>query len=80
MSPDEVLKRKALLFLKKKKQKDFSTFSGSGAAPGTPNEEIKVFWFSFSKENNLRASSHEGSQKVHDTLSLPMREARESAS
>jgi len=37
MNPDDVLKRKFLLFLKKKKQKDFSPFPGPGAAPGTPN-------------------------------------------
>jgi len=47
------LKRKSLLFLKKKKQKDFLPFSGPGATLGTPNERMKVFWFSFSKENNL---------------------------
>jgi len=32
MNPDEGLKRKLLLFLKKKKQKDVSPFSGPGAA------------------------------------------------
>jgi len=55
MNPDEGLKRKTLLFLKKEKQKDFSSFSGPTAALGTPNERMEVFWFSFSKENNLAA-------------------------
>jgi len=32
MNPDDVWKRKFLLFLKKKKQKDFSLFSGPGGA------------------------------------------------
>jgi len=31
---------KRLLFLEKKKQKDFSPFSGGGRRPGTPNDEL----------------------------------------
>jgi len=61
MNPDDALGRKSLLFLKKKKQKDVPPFSRPSAARGTPNERIKVFWFSFSKENNPHAASHEGS-------------------
>jgi len=58
INPDDILKRKPLLFLKKKKQKDFFPFSGPGIALGTPNEGIEVFWFSFSKENNLHDPLH----------------------
>jgi hypothetical protein len=45
----------SLLFLKKKKQKDFSTIAavgGTGGA-GTPSQGMKVFWFFFSKKNIL---------------------------
>jgi len=68
MNPDDVLKRKGLLFLKKKKQKDFFPFSGADAALGTSNERTEIFWFSFSKENNLHDSSHQESRKVHHTF------------
>jgi hypothetical protein len=43
--------RKDLLFLKKKKQKDFYPF-GLGARRGRA-EGIEVFWFFFSKKNML---------------------------
>ncbi|MCC6719891.1 MAG: hypothetical protein IT555_18595 [Acetobacteraceae bacterium] len=39
-----------LLFLKKKKQKDFHPF---GRAPTPQAKRIKVFWFFFSKKNAL---------------------------
>jgi hypothetical protein len=42
---------KSLLFLKKKKQKDFSPFAPSGDATH-PRQVGKVFWFFFSKKNN----------------------------
>jgi len=57
-NPDDALKRKLLLFLKKKKQKDFLPFSGPGTARGIPNERMNVFRFSFSKENDRPAPSH----------------------
>jgi len=34
MNIADVLKRKSLLFLKKRKRKDFLAFSGPGLAPG----------------------------------------------
>jgi hypothetical protein len=44
--------REALLFLKKKKQKNFMTLDcGVGATLGP--EKPKVFWFFFSKKNTL---------------------------
>jgi hypothetical protein len=49
-------RRKNLLFLKKKKQKDFlpvsrgGDFRGAGSAAGTA-QRIEVFWFFFSKKN-----------------------------
>ena len=54
---DEAPKRKSLLFLKKKKQKDFHSLSGPGA--DLERKRMKVFWFSFSKENTLHRSTHE---------------------
>jgi len=66
---NRVLKRKSLLFLKKKKQKDFSRFPDMVPPAGLRNERMKVFWFSFSKENNPHNASHEESRKVHRTLS-----------
>jgi hypothetical protein len=45
--------RKRLLFLTKKKQKDFSPFSGPGAGYGRWR---KVLWFFLSRKNNLVSS------------------------
>ncbi len=43
---------KGLLFLKKKKQEDFTPF-GLGAARAAEANGMKVFWFFFSKKNVL---------------------------
>jgi hypothetical protein len=44
--------RKNLLFLKKKKQKDFYSFALCGAWFSS-SQRGKVFWFFFSKKNAL---------------------------
>jgi hypothetical protein len=47
--PHESKARKTLLFLKKKKQKDFPPF-----APAPDRAQVgKVFWFFFSKKNRF---------------------------
>jgi hypothetical protein len=46
--------RKDLLFLKKKKQKDFYPFAVERPGQfGSNGEGMKVFWFFFSKKNML---------------------------
>jgi hypothetical protein len=46
--------RKGLLFLKKKKQRDFYPFARGEAVTLRTNGEVgKVFWFFFSKKNML---------------------------
>jgi hypothetical protein len=55
--------RKCLLFLKKKKQKDFNFCAGRsrvghGHAPGTSNKRIKVFCFFSSEKKTLLPFSH----------------------
>jgi len=51
---DEIRLRKALLFLKKKKQNAFYDFGAWWVHAHSPSQ-VKVFWFFFSKKNRLLA-------------------------
>jgi len=52
MHPDDVLKRKILLFLKKKKQKDFLSFSGPGTARRDSERKDESFLVLFFKREH----------------------------
>jgi len=76
MHLDEVLKRKSLLFLKKKKQKDFSRFSPE-MVPGPENRK-KFFGSFFQERTAFVAHRAKGPGKVHNMLQAPARQATDS--